>query len=148
VIDVRVPENPVTISTMPVPHDRDYCSAPGTFGPHNLHENRPGSFVSSELIFATYQNAGIRAFDISDPFRPNEVAAFVPPAPRRTLDHRPNRPKVIQSCDVFVDAKGLIYSNDYNAGLFILGACLSRLDVVVIYDWRGAHAALASLTRL
>jgi hypothetical protein len=25
-------------------------------GPHNLHENRPGSFVSSELIFATYQN--------------------------------------------------------------------------------------------
>jgi hypothetical protein len=26
-------------------------------GPHNLHENRPGSFVSSELIFAIYQNA-------------------------------------------------------------------------------------------
>jgi hypothetical protein len=36
------------------------------------------------------------------------------------IDHRPNRPKVIQSCDVFVDAQGLIYSNDYNAGLFIL----------------------------
>jgi hypothetical protein len=25
-------------------------------GPHNLHENRRGSFVNSELIFATYQN--------------------------------------------------------------------------------------------
>src|SRR5260370_7812223 len=48
VVDVRVPENPVTISTMPVPHDRDYCAAPGTFGPHNLHENRPGSFQTKE----------------------------------------------------------------------------------------------------
>jgi len=37
VVDVRAPENPVTIATMPVPQDRDYCAAPGTFGPHNLH---------------------------------------------------------------------------------------------------------------
>src|ERR1700733_2634884 len=86
----------------------------------NLHENRPGSFVSSDLIFATYQNAGLRAYDISDPYRPTEVAAFVPPAPKRMMDRRPNRPQVIQSCDVFVDASGLIYTNDYNAGLFIL----------------------------
>jgi hypothetical protein len=35
-------------------------------------------------------------------------------------DHRPNRARVIQSADVFVDAPGLIYSTDYNAGLFIL----------------------------
>ena len=27
---------------------------------------------------------------------------------------------VIQSADVFVDASGLIYATDYNAGLFIL----------------------------
>jgi hypothetical protein len=25
----------------------------GNFGPHNLHENRPGSFVSEDIIFAT-----------------------------------------------------------------------------------------------
>ena len=30
----------------------------------------------------------------------------------------------------------------------ILGACPSRFDVGVSDDWRGAHAALASLTRL
>ena len=76
--------------------------------------------MSSELIFATYQNAGVRVFDIRDQLRPTEVGAFVPPAPARMMDHRPNRARVIQSADVFVDANGLIYSTDYNAGLFIL----------------------------
>ena len=36
------------------------------------------------------------------------------------MDHRPNREQVIQSADVFVDAGGLIYSTDYNGGLYIL----------------------------
>ena len=120
VMDVRAPANPVSIATFPTPAEADYKVKGGHFGPHNLHENRPGSFVSSELIFATYQNAGVRAFDISNPFRPVETAAFVPPAPRTMLDHRPGRPQVIQSCDVFVDAGGLVYANDYNGGLYIL----------------------------
>ena len=33
---------------------------------------------------------------------------------------RPGRPQVIQSADVFVDARGLIYATDYNAGLEII----------------------------
>src|ERR1700692_953015 len=118
--DVREPSNPVSISTFPGPSETEYRQKPGHFGPHNLHENRPGSFVSSQLIFATYQNAGVRAFDVSDPYRPVEVAAFVPPQPTRLMDHRPNRPNVIQSSDVFVDAEGLVYSTDYNGGLYIL----------------------------
>jgi hypothetical protein len=28
--------------------------------------------------------------------------------------------RIVESADVFVDAAGLIYSTDYNAGLFIL----------------------------
>ncbi len=118
--DIREPSNPVSISTFPTPAEADYTRKGGHFGPHNLHENRPGSFVSSELIFATYQNAGVRVFDIRDQYRPVEVGAFVPPAPARLMDHRPGRPRVIQSCDVFVDAQGLVYCNDYNGGLFIL----------------------------
>src|SRR5919106_1366821 len=120
VFDNRSPGNPVSIATFPTPAEADYVGKGGHFGPHNLHENRPGSFVSSELIFATYQNAGIRVFDIADPYRPDEVGAFVPPQPARLVDQRPNRARVIQSCDVFVDAQGLVYSNDYNGGLFIL----------------------------
>jgi hypothetical protein len=120
VLDGREPTNPVTISTFPTPSEEDYCAKGGHFGPHNLHENRPGSFQSSELIFATYQNAGVRVFTIKNPFRPEEVAYFVPPPPARMFDTRPNRPRVIQSCDVFVDREGMMYVTDYNAGLYIL----------------------------
>ena len=120
VFDNRDRTNPVSISTFPTPAEADYVGKGGHFGPHNIHENRPGSFVSSELIFATYQNAGVRVFDIRDQYRPIEVGAWVPPAPARMMDHRPNRARVIQSADVFVDRSGLIYSTDYNAGLFIL----------------------------
>jgi len=48
------------------------------------------------------------------------VGALVPPAPERLMDKRPNRPRVIQSADVFVDASGLIYATDYNGGLSIV----------------------------
>jgi hypothetical protein len=118
--DTREPSNPISISTFPTPSEADYAKKGGHSGPHNIHENRPGSFVSSELIFATYQNAGVRVFDIRDQYRPLEVGAFIPPAPARMVDHRPGRPQVIQSCDVFVDANGIVYSNDYNGGLYIL----------------------------
>jgi hypothetical protein len=120
VFDVRVPANPVSISTFPTPSETDYCAKGGHFGPHNLHENRPGSFVSDRLVFATYQNAGVRVFDLADPFAPREVGAFVPPAPARMFDTRPNRAQVIQTCDVFVDANGVMYVTDYNAGLYTL----------------------------
>ena len=46
VVDVSVPANPVTISTLPTPPERDYASKGGHFGPHNVHENRAGSFQS------------------------------------------------------------------------------------------------------
>jgi hypothetical protein len=120
VFDIREPANPVSIATFPTPDDADYAAKGAHFGPHNLHENRQGSFVSSSVIFATWQNAGVRAFDISDAYRPREIGAFVPAAPTRMIDRRPDRPKVIQSADVFVDAAGLVYATDYNAGLSII----------------------------
>ncbi len=120
VFDVRVPENPVSISTFPIPDDADYCAKGGNFGTHNLWENRPGAFQSSRYIFATYQNAGVRVFDIEDQFRPREIGYFVPPDPEKMFDPRPNRPQVIQSADCFVDAQGLMYLTDPNAGLYIL----------------------------
>ncbi|WP_042876931.1 LVIVD repeat-containing protein [Cupriavidus necator] len=118
--DIREPANPVSISAFKSPTDVAYKAKPGHFGPHNLHENRPGSFVSSELIFTTYQNAGVRVFDIRDKYAPREVGALVPPAPATLVDSRPNRPQVIQSADVFVDSNGMIYSTDYNGGLYVM----------------------------
>lgn len=120
VFDIRDRANPVSISTFPVPSEIDYVAKGGHFGPHNLHENRPGSFVSDTLVFATWQNAGVRVFDISDPYRPVETGALVPPAPRLVIDRRPNRPRVVQSADIFVDAAGLLYVTDNNGGLSVI----------------------------
>jgi hypothetical protein len=120
IFDIREPSNPVSIATMPIPDEADYCKKGGNFGPHNLWENRPGAFQSSRIIFATLHNAGVRAYDIANPFAPREIGFFVPPDPERMYDPRPNRPKVIQSADCFVDAQGLMYVTDTNAGLYVL----------------------------
>ena len=66
------------------------------------------------------QNAGVRAFDISDPCRPVETGALVPAAPRTSTDRRPNRPQVVQTADVFVDSAGLVYASDNNGGLAVV----------------------------
>ena len=100
---------------VPTPSETDYCTKGGNFGPHNLHENRPGSFQSSRLVFATYYNAGVRVFDIANPFQPREVAYYVPANPERMIDPRPGRPQVIQSADCYVDPNGLMYLTDSNA---------------------------------
>ncbi len=120
IFNIEVPANPVSIATLPIPAERDYAAKGGQFGPHNLHENRPESFQSSDWVFVTYQNAGIRIYDIRDPFRPVEAASLVPPAPSKMIDYRPGRPQIVDTTDVFVDCDGLIYCTDSNAGLYIL----------------------------
>ena len=119
IVDLRVLETPVSIATLPTPRDRDYC-ANGTFGPHNLHENRPGSLRSEETIFATYNNAGVRVFDIRDAFAPQEIAYWVPPTPKKLIDPRPNVALAAKSADVYVSTEGLMYVTDWNAGLNVL----------------------------
>jgi hypothetical protein len=116
VVDVSVPAHPATISSFPMPAEIDYAKKGGHFGPHNVHENRVESFQSSDLIFATYQNAGLRVFDITDPFAPKDVAHYVPPAPTLNLDTRANRPAGLHSTDVYVDASGVAYLTEFSGG--------------------------------
>ncbi len=124
VFDGRDLANPVSLSTVPQPDGNaegsDYLAKGGNFGPHNLYENRPDAFVSDRLIFATMHNAGIRVYDIADRYRPQEVAALVPPRPRRQVDTRPNQALVIQNADVFVDRNQILYASDTNGGLYIM----------------------------
>jgi hypothetical protein len=119
IVDVREPGNPVPISTLPTPRERNFCMT-GTFGPHNLHENRPGSFQSEDTIFATYNNAGVRVFNIKDAFAPTEIAYWVPPTPKRLVDPRPNVSLAAKTADVYVTTDGLMYVTDWNAGLHVL----------------------------
>ena len=120
VFDNRVPSNPVSISTFPLATDTDYLEVGGHYGPHNLYENRPDAFVSDRTIFTTYQNAGVRVFDIGNEYQPKEIGAFVPAPPTKLIDPRPNRPLVLHSADVYVDKSGLVYTTDFSVGLYIL----------------------------
>ena len=49
-----------------------------------------------------------------------QIASILQTRPERLYDIRPNRPRVIQSCDVFVDRDAVMYVTDYNAGLYVL----------------------------
>jgi hypothetical protein len=79
-----------------------------------MHENRQGSFQSSEIIFVTHQNAATR-IQCCQSVPPEEIAAFLR-SPPPALD--PTRP--IASADVFVDRRGLVCLTDAASGLHIL----------------------------
>jgi hypothetical protein len=67
------------------------------------------------VILGTFFNGGVRAFDLSNPFRPEEVAHFVPSAPRGSPRN------AVQLNDVFVDERGIVYTVDrFTGGLYIL----------------------------
>jgi hypothetical protein len=107
VLDIGDESRPHIISMFPQPAG-DFCERGLRFGPHNVHENRPDSFNSDQLIFVTYFNAGLRVVDISRPEAPQEVAFYVP----RTPDGQ----EAIQTNDVFVAENGLVYISDRISG--------------------------------
>ena len=114
-MDIREETNPVIISTFPMPDTSDFFNRGGRFGAHNIHENQPGATCSRSdtLIFGTFFNGGVRVFDTSDPFRPEEVAYFVPPVPEGAPSNGIN--------DVYVDENGIMYVVDrLKGGLYIL----------------------------
>jgi hypothetical protein len=111
-VDISDEHRPREVSHFPVPAG-DYCSRGLRFGPHNLHENRPGTFRSDRIVFATYFNAGLRVYDTGDPLRPVEIACYVPEPPAGQ--------GAIQINDVLVGSDGLIFVTDrLRGGLYIL----------------------------
>lgn len=118
-IDVRCEQQPVMIGSFPRPEPpegspwRTFWERPLVFGPHNVHENRPGSFVSETLIFSTWNNAGLRIHDVSDADRPTEVGHFMPEPPPGQEAPAAN--------DLFIDPQGIIYLTDRRkGGLYVL----------------------------
>jgi hypothetical protein len=117
IVDMRDETNLVPISTCPLPPMAEFAARGGRYGAHNLHENRPapGAWVSEKVIVGTFFNGGVRAFDLSDPFRPEPVAWYVPESPRR------QKQGAIQLNDVFVDDRQIVYTVDrFTGGLYVL----------------------------
>ena len=107
IVDVSDERNPRVIARLPVPDGARHTEGI-RWGPHNLHEMRPGSYVDPNIIFLTYFAGGLRVYDISDAEHPVEVAHFVPSAPAgRTA---------IQLNDVTATPDGLVYVTDRHAG--------------------------------
>ncbi len=116
-VDASDESNLVSISTLPAPPVDVFARRGGRFGAHNLHENTPvpGSWKSETIIVGTFFNAGVRAYDISDPFAPREIAYFVPPPPNGSPVG------AVQLNDVFVDDRGLVFTVDrHTGGLYVL----------------------------
>ncbi|TDC52796.1 hypothetical protein E1212_08055 [Jiangella ureilytica] len=119
-VDISDERNPRVVSRLPIPAG-DYANRGGRFGSHNVHEMRPGSFQSSDLVFVTYFNAGVRVYDIADAANPREVAYFVPEPP-------PGR-ATIQLNDIVVGPDGLVYVSDrFAGGLYIFDVDAAALN--------------------
>ena len=88
----------------------DYCARPGRVGAHSSQENFT-SIYYRRLMFIAHFNAGVRALDIRDPYRPREIAYFVPQGGGRT----------VTTNNVEVDDRGYIYIVDrHGLGMHVL----------------------------
>ena len=116
-VDARDERNLVSIGTLPVTGVKPFLRNGGRCGAHNLHENPPGrgAWRSEDIVLGTFFNAGVRVYDVRDPFAPREIAWFVPPQPEGSPV------PTAQINDVFVDDRGIVFAVDRHAGgLYIL----------------------------
>jgi hypothetical protein len=110
VVDVSDEQQPRVVAICPEP-EGDYRGV--RFGPHDFHENRVGTYRSTELVFATYFAGGLRAYDLTDPAEPRDIAHWLPPCP-------PGQPSV-EINDILIDDDLHSYVSDrLTGGLFVL----------------------------
>ena len=110
--DMSDEDSLLLIGNAPMPSVEEHSKRGGRFGAHNLHENEPDewSWQSEDVIIGSFFNAGVRAYDVRNPFQPVEVAHYVPETPAGSTVG------AIQTNDVYVDADGVIYAVDRNGG--------------------------------
>jgi hypothetical protein len=115
VLNIEDETNPVPLSTVPLPSPESFAKRGGRFGSHNLWENYSAetAWRSDDIILATFFNGGVRAYDVRNPYQPQEIAYFVPGTPRLS-------PKgAVQINDVWVDDRGIVYCQDrFTGGLY------------------------------
>ena len=127
-VDVTTPSKPFSVANFQVPEaSGNFCARGGRFGAHASNESFTPIYYR-RLVFISYFNAGVRAVDIRDPYRPQEVAFYIPAVTDKT-DKRcvpvtsggEACKVVIQTNNVEVDDRGYIYIVDRaNTGMHIL----------------------------
>ncbi|HHD7495675.1 TPA: LVIVD repeat-containing protein [Klebsiella oxytoca] len=137
IVEITDPGNPHLISVFPYPevpkgytHGKNFNIVDGVripFGPHNIFDAFGPEVYGqrNDRVYNAYFNAGLRVYDVSDPFVPKEIAYFLPPDPSKELFNNKEGtlfpgPKVAITEDVLVDDRGYIYVDTFMDGLYIL----------------------------
>jgi hypothetical protein len=127
VVDVTDETKPLSVANYQVREaDGAFCERGGRFGAHASHENFTPIYYRRVMFFSWF-NAGVRAVDIRDPYRPREIASYIPATTEKTAARclktaAGERCKIaIQTNNVEVDDRGYIYIVDRaNTGMHIL----------------------------
>lgn len=121
---VRNNANLSFISRLPMPSRvTRFCAAGGRFGTHNVYEpeSDEAALMSRKIVFTSWFNAGVRAYDVTNPEHPREVAYNVPPVPKASTA------PTIQINDVYVDDRGVIFAGDrFGGGLYVFRSPVTR----------------------
>jgi len=127
IFDITTESKPVGVSTWTVPEDSgNFCAAGGRFGTHSTNENLPPMYAN-RVVFVAHFNAGVRAVDVRDPYKPKEIGYYIPAISDRT-DKRCVGEGASQTCkvaiqtnNVEVDDRGYVYAVDRaNTGMHIV----------------------------
>jgi hypothetical protein len=128
-VDNKDPTHPRLMSLFPTPRPpkdapyKDFCDKGGRFGPHNtvMEQHNPAVHRQTDRMYVTWFNAGLRAFDVSDPYLPTEVGWFMPPERADAKKQAgPHAAPTNWMEDVTQDSRGYIYADDDKWGIWIL----------------------------
>src|SRR6476646_2033516 len=118
IFDITTETKAIGVSTWTVPEDSgNFCTAGGRFGTHSTNESLAPVYYN-RVMFVAHFNAGVRAVDVRDPYRPKEIGYYIPAVTDKT-DKRcvgqgtEQHCKIaIQTNNVDVDDRGYVYAVD------------------------------------